>query len=73
MTTLVPGEVARGLNVVLRQKRLGDAVNEYRWRTSAALSRHDAARPLATTYHRYPAFYRQHQRILRRHHPSPAL
>ena len=59
MTTLVHGEVARGLKVVLRQKRLGDAVNDYRWRTAADLSRYDAARPLTTTYQEFLAFYRE--------------
>ncbi len=58
MTTTVHGEVARGELVVLREKRLGDAPNDYRWRTDAELARFDAARPFAATYHDYLALYR---------------
>jgi RimJ/RimL family protein N-acetyltransferase len=58
MTTTVEGEVARGELVVLREKRLGDAHNDYRWRTDAELARYDAARPFAATYHDYLALYR---------------
>ena len=59
MTTLAHEEVARGVKVVLRRKRLGDAVNDYRWRTATDLSRYDAARPLTSTYQEYLAFYRE--------------
>lgn len=58
MTTTVAGEVARGELVVLREKRLGDAHNDFRWRTDAELARFDAARPFAATYHDYLALYR---------------
>jgi len=58
MTTTVAGEVARGEMVVLREKRLGDAPNDYRWRTDAELARFDAARPFAATYNDYLALYR---------------
>ena len=58
MTTTVHGEVARGERIVLREKRLGDAHNDYRWRTDAELARYDAARPFAATYHDYLALYR---------------
>ena len=58
MTTTVHGEVARGEQVVLREKRLGDAHNDYRWRTDAELARFDAARPFAATYNDYLALYR---------------
>ena len=59
MTTLVQGEVARGPRIVLREKRLGDAPADYRWRSTAELSRFDAARPLAMTYQQYLALYRE--------------
>jgi RimJ/RimL family protein N-acetyltransferase len=59
MTTLVQGEVARGERIVLREKRLGDAPDDYRWRTQAELSRYDAARPLSLTYQEYLAIYRE--------------
>jgi RimJ/RimL family protein N-acetyltransferase len=59
MTTLVQGEVARGPRIVLREKRLGDAPADYRWRSTAALSRYDAARPLTMTYQQYLALYRE--------------
>jgi len=56
--TLIASEVARGEHVVLRSKRLGDAHNDYRWRTDAELARFDAARPFTATYHDYLALYR---------------
>ncbi|OGO49513.1 MAG: hypothetical protein A2148_05455 [Chloroflexi bacterium RBG_16_68_14] len=59
MTTLVQGEVARGTRVVLREKRLGDAPDDYRWRSQGDLSRYDAARPLTMTYQEYLALYRE--------------
>jgi RimJ/RimL family protein N-acetyltransferase len=58
MTTTVDGEVARGELVVLREKRLGDAPNDYRWRSDPELARFDAARPFAATYNDYLALYR---------------
>ena len=59
MTTLFYGEVARSDRVVLREKRLGDAPTDYRWRSTPALSRFDAARPLSLTYQQYLALYRE--------------
>ncbi len=59
MTTLAHGEVARGERVVLREKRLGDAPNDFRWRTNGELARYDAARPLTVSYHEYLALYRE--------------
>jgi ribosomal-protein-alanine N-acetyltransferase len=58
MTTTIEGEVARGDLVVLREKRLGDAHNDFRWRTDAELARFDAARPFGATYHDYLALFR---------------
>ena len=58
MTTTIEGEVARGEHIVLREKRLGDAADDYRWRTDSELARFDAARPFAATYHDYVALYR---------------
>jgi RimJ/RimL family protein N-acetyltransferase len=58
MTTTVDGEVARGELVVLREKRLGDAHNDYRWRSDPELARFDAARPFAATYNDYLALFR---------------
>src|SRR3990172_6393389 len=59
MTTLAQGEVARGARVALREKRLGDAPDDYRWRSEPELSRYDAARPLTMTYQQYLALYRE--------------
>jgi len=59
MTTAIHGEIARGDRVVLREKRLGDAHDDYRWRSEPELSRYDAARPLTVTYHEYLALYRE--------------
>jgi RimJ/RimL family protein N-acetyltransferase len=58
VTTTVEGEVARGELIVLREKRLGDARDDYRWRTDAELARFDAARPFAATFEDYMALYR---------------
>ena len=58
MTTTVDGEVARGEAIVLREKRLADAPDDYRWRTDAELARFDAARPFAATYSDYLLLYR---------------
>jgi RimJ/RimL family protein N-acetyltransferase len=51
--------VSRGALVVLREKRLGDAPDDYRWRCEPELSRFDAARPLTMTYLEYLALYRE--------------
>ena len=59
MTTVVQGEVARGNRVVLREKRLSDAEDDYRWRTTADLTRYDAARPLTMSYEQYLELFRE--------------
>ncbi len=58
MTTTVQDEVARGDLVVLREKRLADARDDFRWRTDAELARYDAACPFAAAYPDYLALYR---------------
>ncbi len=58
MTTTIEGEVARGELVILREKRLDDAGDDFRWRTDAELARYDAARPFAATYSDYVSLYR---------------
>lgn len=57
MTAIVYGEVARGERVVLREKRLSDAAEDFRWRSDAELARYDAARPFAGTYSDYLAIF----------------
>ena len=59
MTTAVYGEVVRGAKVLLREKRLGDATDDFRWRSEPELSRYDAARPLTVNYQEYLALYRE--------------
>jgi len=59
MTTLFRGEIARGERLTLREKRLGDAPSDYRWRSTPALSRFDAARPLTMNYQQYLALFRE--------------
>ncbi len=59
MTTLFRGEIARGERVTLREKRLGDATNDFRWRSTPGLSRFDAARPLTMSYQQYLALFRE--------------
>jgi RimJ/RimL family protein N-acetyltransferase len=58
VTTIVNGEVARGELIVLRDKRLGDAHDDYGWRTDADLAKYDAARPFSATYNDYLALFR---------------
>ena len=59
MTTLFRGEIARGERLTLREKRLGDAPSDYRWRSTPELSRFDAARPLSMNYQQYLALFRE--------------
>ena len=40
----------RGAKVVLRDKLLEDAVNDYAWRTDVELSRFDATKPIKMSY-----------------------
>jgi RimJ/RimL family protein N-acetyltransferase len=58
VTTTTQGEVARGELVVLREKRLADAPDDYRWRTDVELARFDAARPFSASYPDYLSLYR---------------
>jgi len=53
MTAVAEGEVARGSKVVLREKHLGDAADDYRWRTDRELACYDAARPLVSSFDEY--------------------
>jgi len=59
MTTLVQGMIVRGERVALREKRLGDAPNDYRWRREPDLARYDAARPVTMNYQEFLAFYQE--------------
>jgi len=59
VTAVMDGEVARGPRILLREKRLGDAVDDYRWRSEPDLARYDAARPLTVNYQEYLAVYRE--------------
>ncbi|MBI2919027.1 MAG: GNAT family N-acetyltransferase [Chloroflexi bacterium] len=45
-----------GTKVVLREKRLSDALQDYQWRTDKELARLDAATPLAMSFADYHAF-----------------
>jgi len=58
VTTTIEGEVARGELIVLREKRLSDAANDYAWRTDIELARFDAARPFAASFNDYAALFR---------------
>jgi RimJ/RimL family protein N-acetyltransferase len=73
MTTLVQGEVARSARVVLREKRLGDARDDYRWRSDSELSRYDAARPLTMSYQEFLAIYRDEMVYPSSHRRSLAI
>ncbi len=58
MTTTIDGEVARGEFVVLREKRLSDARDDFGWRSDVELARFDAARPFAATFDDYVALFK---------------
>ena len=45
--------VARGRRTVVRRKRLGDAADEYRWRSDPDLAQFDASRPVQAPYESY--------------------
>ena len=49
--------ILRGKKVVLREKRLDDAYQDYLWRTDKELARLDATQPLTTRFSSYKAFY----------------
>jgi RimJ/RimL family protein N-acetyltransferase len=66
MTAVVEGEVARGEFVVLREKRLSDAQDDYAWRTDPELSRFDAARPFAASFEDYLQLFKDEMTF-----PSP--
>ena len=59
MTAVASGDVARGERVALREKRLGDAYDDYRWHSDPDLSRFDAARPLTINIQEFIALYRE--------------
>jgi RimJ/RimL family protein N-acetyltransferase len=45
--------VARGRRTVVRRKRVGDARDEYRWRSDPDLAQFDASRPVQAPYESY--------------------
>ena len=49
--------ILRGKKVILREKRLEDAYQDYLWRTDEELSRLDATAPLRTNFPDFKAFY----------------
>ena len=60
----------RGNKVVLREKRLEDAKDDYAWRTDAELARLDGTLPLHTSFSEYLLSYAEelhHSGLFRRH------
>ncbi|MFQ5933625.1 MAG: GNAT family N-acetyltransferase [Dehalococcoidia bacterium] len=49
--------ILRGKKVILREKRLGDAAQDYAWRTDEELARLDANLPLKTRFDDFKEFY----------------
>ena len=49
--------ILRGEMVILREKRLDDAYQDYLWRTDEELAKLDATLPLQTRFASYRAFY----------------
>lgn len=66
MTAVVEGELARGQLVVLREKRLADAEQDYEWRRDPELAAFDAARPYNGSFKDYLAIFGDELR-----YPSP--
>jgi len=55
-----------GQKVVLREKRITDAVNDYEWRCDPELSRFDAVSPLYLSYQEYLLYYAEQLRYPKR-------
>ena len=49
--------IIKGEKVVLREKRLSDATNDYSWRTDEELAKLDANKPLKVTFSEYLRYY----------------
>ena len=64
--TAVAGEVARGQLIVLREKTLADAEQDYEWRRDSELATFDAARPYGGSLKDYMAVFNDELR-----YPSP--
>jgi RimJ/RimL family protein N-acetyltransferase len=64
--TAVAGELARGTLVVLREKTLDDAEQDYEWRRDAELATFDAARPYNGSLKDYISIFSDELRF-----PSP--
>lgn len=58
--------VLRGEKVILREKRLSDALDDYRWRVDEELARLDATTPLRMRFEEFLRFYAEELR-----YPSP--
>ena len=64
--TAVAGELARGTQIVLREKTLADAEQDYEWRRDTELATFDAARPYNGSLKDYTAIFGDELR-----YPSP--
>ena len=58
MTAVVEGELARGRLIVLREKTLADAEQDYEWRRDPELAAFDAARPYGGSLRDYMSIAR---------------
>jgi RimJ/RimL family protein N-acetyltransferase len=66
MTAVVEGELARGNLVLLRDKTVADAEQDYAWRRDVELAAFDAARPYNGSFKDYLAIFNDELRF-----PSP--
>ena len=64
--TAVAGELARGTRIVLREKTLDDAEQDYEWRRDPELATFDAARPYTGSLKDYVSIFSDELR-----YPSP--
>jgi len=54
--------ILTGQKVVLREKRLSDAANDYEWRTDPELARYDAVLPLKLSLREFMLYYTEQMR-----------
>jgi RimJ/RimL family protein N-acetyltransferase len=57
--------ILTGQRVVLREKRLSDAANDYAWRSDPELARFDAASPLKLSFREFMLYYTEQLRSLK--------
>ena len=55
-------QIITGQKVILREKRLSDASNDYEWRSDPELARYDAVMPLKLSFREFMLYYSEQLR-----------